>query len=164
MPGIIPRGKVVGGSSAVNAQIFLRGVPEDYDTWSGWGNDKWSYQNLLPYFRKVETDTDFSGDFHGSDGPIIVRRFKPDEWNEDQSAFYKAALAYGFPDCPDHNAPGTTGVGPTPLNNPDGIRWSTAIGYLQQIRDRPNLTIMPDSLVHRVLSVSYTHLTLPTKA
>lgn len=151
MPGIVPRGKVVGGSSAVNAQIFLRGVPEDYDTWSGWGNDRWSYQNLLPYFRMIETDTDFSGDFHGSDGPIIVRRFKPDDWNEDQLAFYKAALAHGFPDCPDHNAPATTGVGPTPLNNPDGIRWSTAIGYLQQIRDRPNLTIMPDSLVHRVL-------------
>ena len=58
LPGIIPRGKVVGGSSAVNAQIFLRGVPEDYDMWAEWGNDRWSYQQLLPYFRIIETDTD----------------------------------------------------------------------------------------------------------
>ena len=151
MPGIVPRGKVVGGSSAVNAQIFLRGVPEDYDTWASWGNDKWSFEELMPYFRMIETDTDFTGDFHGSDGPIIIRRFKPDQWNDDQRGFYEAALARGFADCPDHNAPDTTGVGPTPLNNPGRIRWSTAIGYLRSVRDRPNLTIMPKCLVHRVL-------------
>ena len=151
VPGIVPRGKVVGGSSAVNAQIFLRGVPEDYDTWASWGNDKWSFQELMPYFRMIETDTDFSGDFHGSEGPIIVRRFKPDQWNPDQQAFYESALARGFPDCPDHNAPDTTGVGPTPLNNPGRIRWSTAIGYLRGIRGRANLTILPKTLVHRVL-------------
>ena len=107
MPGIVPRGKVVGGSSAVNAQIFLRGVPEDYDTWASWGNDKWSFEELMPYFRMIETDTDFTGDFHGSDGPIIIRRFKPDQWNDDQRGFYEAALARGFADCPDHNAPDT---------------------------------------------------------
>ena len=152
MPGIVPRGKVVGGSSAVNAQIFLRGVPEDYDTWASWGNDRWSFQELLPYFRMVETDTDFSGDFHGLGGPIIVRRFKSKQWNPDQRAFYDAARHCDrFPDCPDHNAPGTTGVGPTPLNNPGGIRWSTAIGYLRPVRDRPNLTIAPRCLVHKVL-------------
>ena len=150
-PGIIPRGKVVGGSSAVNGQIFLRGVPEDYDNWASWGNGKWSFQELMPFFRMVETDTDFTGDFHGSDGPIIVRRFKPNEWNPDQRAFYEAARANGFPECPDHNAPGSTGVGPTPLNNPNRVRWSTAIGYLSIARDRPNLTIQPDCVVHRVL-------------
>ena len=150
MPGLVPRGKVVGGSSAVNAQIFLRGVAEDYDTWASWGNDRWGFEELMPYFRMIETDTDFAGDFHGSDGPIIVRRFKPDEWNPDQRAFYEAALAFGFPDCPDHNAPDSTGVGPTPLNNPGRVRWSTAIGYLSMARDRPNLTILPECLVHKV--------------
>ena len=151
MPGLVPRGRVVGGSSAVNAQIFLRGVPEDYDTWASWGNDRWSFEELMPYFRMIETDTDFSGDFHGSDGPIIVRRFKSDQWNPPSRAFYDAALANGFPECPDHNAPDTTGVGPTPLNNPGRVRWSTAIGYLSDARDRPNLTIQPDCLVHKVL-------------
>ena len=150
-PGLVPRGRVVGGSSAVNGQIYLRGVPEDYDAWAEWGNDRWSFQELMPYFRMIETDTDFGGDFHGSDGPIIVRRWKPDEWLPGQRAFYRAALASGFPDCPDHNAPGSTGVGPTPLNNPDRIRWSTAIGYLSEARERPNLTILPECLVHRIL-------------
>ena len=75
-------------------------------------NDRWSFQELMPYFRMIETDTDFSGDFHGSDGPIIVRRWKPEDWNPAQQAFYEAARANGFPDCPDHNAPGSTGSGP----------------------------------------------------
>ena len=150
-PGLVPRGKVVGGSSAVNAAIFLRGVPEDYDGWASSGNSAWSFQQLLPYFRKCETDTDFRGDFHGTDGPIIVRRFKPHEWNEDQRAFYEAALKAGFPDCPDHNAPGTTGVGPTPMNNPEGVRWSTSIGYLTQARHRLNLTLKAQCLVRKVL-------------
>ena len=151
MPGLVPRGRVVGGSSAINGQIFLRGVPDDYDNWATWGNDKWSFEELMPYFRMVETDTDYAGDFHGSEGPIVVRRFKPDEWNPDQRAFYEAARANGFPECPDHNAPDSTGVGPTPLNNPGRVRWSTAIGYLSIARERPNLTIQPEYLVHKVL-------------
>ena len=74
----IPRGKVTGGSSAINGQIFLRGIPEDYDDWAEWGNDEWSFQKLVPYFNKVETDTTYQddpGDFHGSSGPIICHRF-----------------------------------------------------------------------------------------
>ena len=150
-PMLVPRGKVTGGSSAVNAQIFLRGVTDDYDSWAAMGNDEWGFQKLLPYLRRVETDTDFSGDFHGSDGPIPVRRFHEHELNDDQRAFYEAARARGFPDCPDHNEPGSTGVGPTPLNNPGGVRVSTAMAYLGQSRDRPNLTIRPDTLAHRVV-------------
>ena len=150
-PMLVPRGRVTGGSSAVNAQIFLRGVTDDYDTWAAMGNDEWGFQKLLPYFRRIETDTDFSGDFHGSDGPIPVRRFKDDELNADQRAFYEACRERGFPDCPDHNEPGSTGVGPTPLNNPGGVRVSTAIAYLSQSRDRPNLTIRPDALARRVV-------------
>ena len=150
-PMLVPRGRVTGGSSAVNAQIFLRGVPEDYESWASMGNDEWSFPKLLPFFRMVETDTDYHDDFHGTEGPIIARRFKPEEWHPDQMSFYQACRATGFADCPDHNDPDSTGVGPTPLNNPGSIRWSTAIGYLSQARHRVNLTIRPDCLVHRVL-------------
>ena len=148
---LVPRGKVVGGSSAVNAQIFLRGVPDDYDSWAAIGNDKWSFNELLPYFRKLETDTDFRDEFHGSDGPIVARRFKDEDWNEDQRRFYEACRAIGYADCRDFNDPDAEGVGPAPFNNPDGIRWSTAIGYLNPSRHRLNLTIKGDCLVHRVL-------------
>ena len=75
-PMMVPRGKVTGGSSAINGQVFLRGMPEDYDAWASLGNDRWSYEKVLPFFRKLETDMDFSDDFHGTEGPIIARRFK----------------------------------------------------------------------------------------
>ena len=75
-----PRGKVVGGTSAINGQVLLRGVPEDYDGWAAEGNDDWSYLKVLPFFRKLETDMDIRDDFHGTEGPIPVRRFKQSEW------------------------------------------------------------------------------------
>ena len=150
-PMMVPRGRVTGGSSAINGQMFLRGVPEDYDTWASWGNSEWSFDKLLPYFRKLETDTDFSGDFHGTDGPIIVRRFKPDEWLPSQTAFVNACKAAGYSEHPDLNDPDSTGVTPTPYNNPQGIRWSTAIGYLGMSRHRLNLTIRPNCTTHRLL-------------
>ena len=149
---MVPRGKVTGGSSAINGQVFLRGVPEDYDTWASFGNDEWTFQKLLPYFRKIETDTDFgSDDFHNSDGPIVMHRFKRETWLPAQVAFHEAALAAGYPDCPDHNHPDSWGVGPTPLNNPNGIRMSTALGYLDQARHRLNLTIRPNCTVYRIV-------------
>ena len=148
---LVPRGRVTGGSSAVNAQILLRGLPEDYDGWADMGNDEWNYRKLLPYFRRFESDRSFSGDFHGKDGPIPVSRFSRVEMNPDQLAFYDACLAYGFPDCPDHNDPDSTGVGPTPLNSVDGVRWSTALGYLSEARERPNLTIAARTQARRVL-------------
>ncbi len=150
----VPRGRVTGGSSAINGQIFLRGMPEDYDDWASWGNDEWSFQKMLPFFRKIETDTTYQddpGDFHGSDGPIICHRFKRDTWLPPSVAFEKACLAAGFPACEDANAPGSTGVGPLALNNPNGIRWSTAIGYLGPSRHRLNLTIRPNVLVRRIV-------------
>lgn len=149
-PILVPRGKLVGGSSAINAQIFLRGVPEDYDGWAALGNNQWSFSNLLPYFKMIETDVDVQDDFHGTNGPIISRRFKQNEWNSDQSAFYKACISAGFTDCEDHNNPNSTGIGPLPFNNPDGLRWSTAIGYIDPARNRSNLTIRPNCLVHSV--------------
>ena len=142
-PMPIPRGKVVGGSSAITGAIFLRGVPEDYDNWSSWDNDEWSYLKVLPYFRKLETDLDVRDDFHGSDGPIPVRRHQREAWLPLQSAFYQACLAAGFPEDPDMNHPESEGVGPIPMNNPHGIRMSTALTYINASRHRLNLTIRP---------------------
>jgi len=151
VPMMVPRGKVTGGSSAINGQVFLRGVPEDYDSWASMGNNEWGFQQLLPYFRKIESDSDYSGDFHGNDGPILMHRFKQEAWLPAQVAFYNASVAAGYPDCPDHNHPDSEGIGPTPLNNPNGIRISTALGYLDQGRHRLNLTIRPNCLVNRIV-------------
>ena len=150
----IPRGKVTGGSSAINGQVFLRGIPEDYDNWAEWGNDEWNFQKLVPYFNKLETDTTYQedpGDFHGSSGPIICHRFPQEEWREGNRVWFEAWRDGGHPYCEDHNAPGTTGVGPIPLNNPNGIRWSTAIGYMGLSRHRLNLTIRANVTVKRLL-------------
>ena len=150
-PMIVPRGKVTGGSSAVNAQMFLRGIPEDYDDWAERGNDRWGYWQLLPYLRRIETDEDFRGDFHGSDGPIIVSRNPPGTWPPEQEAWVDACSALGFPESPDINHPDSTGVGPTPFNTVDRVRWSTALGYLDPARGRPNLTIQPGFRANRVV-------------
>ena len=148
---LVPRGKVTGGSSAINGQVFLRGVPEDYDSWAEMGNNQWGFQELLPYFRKLENDQNFDDEVHGNDGPIIAHRFQRETWLESQVAFYDACRDAGFPDCADHNHPDSTGVGPTPFNNPDGIRYSTALGHLSQARHRLNLTIQANCLVRRLL-------------
>ena len=150
-PMLVPRGKVTGGSSAINGVVLLRGVPEDYDSWAAAGNDQWSFQKLLPYFRKLESDSDFHDDFHGTEGPIIVHRFKREEWLPAQVAFYNACRALGFPDSPDHNHPDSTGVGASTLNEPNGIRFSAALGYIDPARHRLNLTLRANCMVHRIL-------------
>ena len=147
----VPRGRAMGGSTATNAQIFLRGAPEDYDSWAAAGLDQWSYKNLLSAFRRSENDLDYSGDFHGKGGPISCVRAKPDEWLPMQSAFYDACRATGIVDCPDHNLPDSTGVGPLPFNNIDGVRISTALGYLTDARHRLNLTIRAGASVRRII-------------
>ena len=148
----VPRGRIVGGSSAVNAQIFLRGVPEDFDAWAALGNDQWAFEQVLPYYCKLENDLDFgAADYHGNDGPIGVRRYPEEEWGPDQSAWAEACRQAGFPECPDANQPNSTGVGPYPLNNIDGVRQSTAITYLAAARGRPNLRIMGDCTTRRIL-------------
>lgn len=149
-PMPVPRGKVVGGSSAINGQVFLRGVPEDYDAWAAMGNDEWSFIKVMPYFRKQETDTDIQDDFHGFDGPIPVRRHKRENWLPAQNAFQQACLAAGFPEDPDMNHPDSVGVGPIPMNNPDGIRMSTALTYLNPVRYRLNLTVKANVRVQRL--------------
>jgi len=147
----VPRGKVMGGTSAINGQVFLRGVPEDYDRWASWGNEEWSYINLLPYFRKLETDTDVQDDFHGSDGPVPVVRHKPENWLPLQHAFKASCLDQGYAEIYDHNNPDATGFGPFPMNNPNGVRMSTALSYINPNRHRLNLTIRPNVLVRRIL-------------
>jgi choline dehydrogenase len=76
----VPRGKLTGGSSAVNGQIFLRGIPEDFDAWAALDNPAWSFQRVLPFFKRLERDLDFRTDYHGAQGPIPVRRFSRAEW------------------------------------------------------------------------------------
>ena len=147
----VARGKVVGGTSAINHQIFLRGAPEDYDAWAALGNDGWSFPETLPYFRKSEADADFGGDFHGSDGPIPVRRHPRESWLPLHRAFHQACRDAGFPDDPDMNRPDSGGVGPVPLNNRNGVRVSTALGYVAPIRHRLNLTIKAGALAQRIL-------------
>ena len=147
----MPRGKVTGGSSAINGQAVLRGFPVDFEDWVSWGNDEWAYTKVLPYYRKMETDQDVRGDFHGSDGPLPVRRRPRDSWLHLGIAFREACLAAGFPDDPDLNHPDSKGVGATPRNNLEGIRISTALAYLDPARYRLNLTIRPKALVRRIL-------------
>ncbi len=150
-PAHVARGRVTGGSSAINHQILLRGTPEDFDGWAAAGNDEWSYQKTLPYFRKLESDADIRDDFHGTDGPIPVWRHSRASWLPLQAAFYQACREAGFPNDPDMNHPDATGVGAMPLNNPGGVRMSTAITYLDDCRHRMNLTIRPNVLASRIL-------------
>jgi len=147
----VPRGKVVGGSSAINGQVFLRGLPEDFENWAAMGNDQWEYLKVLPYFRKQETDADIRDDFHGTEGPMPVRRFKQNEWLPFHQAFHDALIDKGFPFDPDMNHPESGGVGPIPMNNPDGVRMSTGLTYINLSRHRLNLTIKANVLVHRIL-------------
>ncbi len=147
----VPRGKVTGGSSAINGQTFIRGAPEDFDTWASWGNTEWSYLKVLPYFRKLETDQDFRDDFHGTDGPMPVRRHPRESWPPLQEAFYQACVAAGFPESPDLHHPDSTGVSPRAENNIDGVRMSTALTYLNLARHRLNLTIRSNAQATRIL-------------
>ena len=146
-----PRGKVVGGTSAINGQVFLRGVPEDYDSWAAEGNDEWEYVKLLPFLRRMETDLDVQDDFHGNDGPMRVRRHKEEAWEPLMFAFRDACVTEGFPEGQDMNNPDSTGVAALPMNNVAGVRLSTALSYINPIRHRLNLTIRPNALTTKIL-------------
>lgn len=140
-PRPVARGKVVGGSSAVNGQVFLRGLPEDFAAWVDAGAAGWTFEEMLPAFRRIEADADFVDRWHGSEGPIPVRRYPRADWLPPQAAFHEAGRAAGFPEFDDANRPDATGVGPLPFNNLDGIRQSVALTHLSRARGRPNLTI-----------------------
>jgi choline dehydrogenase len=149
-PTPLPRGKVMGGTSAVNGQVFLRGLRADFAQWAHGGNDAWAFEQVLPAFRRLETDLDFANVWHGADGPIRVRRYPRSEWRPAQLAFAEACLAAGHLACDDANEPDATGVGPIPFNNVDRIRASTAVTYLAQARARANLTILAECFARRL--------------
>ncbi|MBB4930597.1 choline dehydrogenase [Lipingzhangella halophila] len=146
----LPRGWLVGGSSAVNGTFALRGVAEDYDVWEAAGNPGWGWAEALEGFRRLETDLDF-GDrpWHGAEGPVPVRRYAPDEQSELTRAFLAAAHRVGHAVVSDHNEPGSVGAGPLPVNTHDRLRMSAALTHLEPARTRPNLTVRghePDRL------------------
>ena len=147
-----PRGKVTGGSSAVNTTIALRGMPEDYDGWAAQGNPEWAWEKVLPAFKRLERDLDF-GDrpYHGDSGPISIRRYRWEELTEVHQAWLEAAKQLGYPECPDANDPDGWGAGPHPMNKLGRLRVSTAVGYLAPARVRPNLEIRARTLVRRLL-------------
>lgn len=146
------RGRGMGGSSTVNGLCAIRGVPEDYDGWAARGAEGWSFQDVLPSFIRSEDDHDFGHEpYHGRGGPVPVYREPREGWGGVDLAFCEAALDAGFPFCPDHNAPGATGVCPFAMNIRDGRRVSTNDGYLEPARGRPNLEIRGHRHVDAVL-------------
>jgi choline dehydrogenase len=147
-----PRGKVTGGSSAVNTTIALRGMPEDYDHWASLGNPEWAWERVLPAFCRLERDLDYGHlPYHGDAGPITIRRYRHEELTPVHQAFLEASQRLGYPDCADANDPDSWGAGPHPMNKLGRVRISTAVGYLAPARIRPNLLIRANTLTRRVL-------------
>ena len=155
----IAQGKVIGGSGSINGQVYLRGLPEDFERWESFGNEEWSYTRVLPFFRKAETDLDIQDDFHGSDGPIPIVRRENQPWPDVQKAFHAAAMERGYANNPDLNGPDSAGIGAIPMNNRDGVRMSTAITHLNPVRHRLNLTVKGNVFVRRVLVRRFDRLT-----
>ncbi len=144
-------GKLVGGTSSVNAVLALRGMPQDYEEWAAQCGGKWSWPEVLSVFRALENDPDGASEFHGRQGPVAIRRDRREDLTLLQQAFMRACLARDFPETADHNDPASTGVGVSPKNVSGTTRLSTALAYLQAARRRPNLTILSGVHVHRIL-------------
>ena len=148
-----PRGRVVGGSSAVNTCIALRGQAYDYDEWAERGLPEWTFERCLPAFKRLESDRDFDDDGHGTTGPVPIRRHAPSELVPWQAAFLESCKTLRFPACRDHNGPAPSGYAPHPMNKIDGERMSAARCYLTaEVRQRENLAIRERTLIRRVLS------------
>ncbi|MGE3797029.1 MAG: GMC family oxidoreductase [Thermomicrobiales bacterium] len=147
----LTRARIVGGTSTVNGCLWIRGSAADYDAWAALGNPGWSFDEMLPWFRKAESDP-MGGELHGHHGPVPVSRTPDDHLTELDRGFQTAAERLGVPACSDLN--GTPwqepGVGPPPTNSMDGVRMNAAFTYLRPARDRSNLTVMPDTLIDRV--------------
>ena len=148
----VPRGKLVGGSSAVNACFALRGAAGGYDGWAAAGNDGWSFADVLPAFCATERDLDFGAQpWHGADGPLPVRRYTDDELTPLHRELLDSAARAGHAIVDDHNAPGAVGAGRLPTNCVDGRRISCALAFLGPARPRPNLTVRAQVLIDRVV-------------
>jgi choline dehydrogenase len=146
------RGRGVGGSSAVNGQIAIRGVVEDYDDWASSGCPGWSFEDVLPAFRRLERDLRYGDEpWHGAEGPIPIYRAPVSQWGAVDQALAEATLDLGYPWAPDHNRPGALGVSPYAINSLDGRRVSVNDAYLEPTRGRNNLALFADSLVDRLL-------------
>ncbi len=141
----------MGGSSSINGGFFTRGVQDDFHGWAELGNSEWSWEKVLPFYRRMEDDRDFQNEHHGVNGPIPVARQKPENFSPITEGFIQACEELGFASEPDKNAPGPPGVGPIPFNVASGLRISTAVAYLIPSLARPNLTVRGNALVRRVL-------------
>ena len=144
-----PRGRVLGGSSSINGLMYQRGNPLDFDHWAEMGAKGWSYREVLPYFKRAETFAGGGDEYRGDRGPLRTR------FGELEcplyAAFIEAGAQAGYPRTSDSNGYQQEGFGPQSATVGDGWRWSTSRGYLHPIRDRVNLEVETDALVHRVL-------------
>ena len=150
----VPRGRVVGGTSMINATIAARGAPFDFDRWAAMGNKGWAWVDLLPLFIAIESDVNFGDQpIHGRDGPIVIQRYRPQSWAPVNRAMYGACVELGVREAPDLNAPdGQAGVvGPMPHNRYKEVRLGTLVTYIRSARARPNLTIRAQAHVDRIL-------------
>jgi choline dehydrogenase len=144
-----PRGKTLGGSSSINGMIYLRGVPADFSHWRQMGNVGWGYDDVLPFFRKLESYPEGDALYRGHDGPIEVTDAA---WRNDLTeAFIAAGRELGLPRNDGFNGPVQEGIGYFQLSQKRGLRNSTARGYIKPARKRPNLHIVTNALVERIL-------------
>lgn len=144
-----PRGKVLGGSSSINAMVFMRGQASDYDAWAAAGNAGWAYKDVLPYFRKSERNERGPDAYRGGDGPLRVSDVRT--MHPLGHLFIKAAEAYGIPFNPDFAGAALEGVGPVQATQRRGWRHSAADAYLRPARARPNLEVRTHAHVAQVL-------------
>ncbi len=147
--GYQPRGKVLGGSSSVNAMIYVRGQREDYDHWAAEGNAGWGHADVLPYFRRAEHNERGGDAFHGTGGPLNVMDLRSP--NRYGSHFVEAALQAGYRANSDFNGMAQEGFGSYQVTHKDGERWSAAKAYLRPALARPNLTVVTGAHALRVL-------------
>ncbi len=157
-----PRGKVLGGSSSINAMCYIRGQAEDYDHWQALGNPGWSYQDVLPYFLESEDNDQGQSNYHGSGGPLSVSKLR--HTNKLSHEFIKAGNQLGFPVNPDFNAGRQEGFGFYQVTQRSGRRCSAASAYLDPVKSRNNLTILLRARAQRLLwdgqrirGISYHH-------
>ena len=143
-----PRGKVLGGSSSINGLVYMRGQKEDYDLWRQLGNSGWSFEDVLPYFRRLEDYVNGADDLHGSDGPIAVS--DQTETHPLCDAFIHAGEETGLPRNDDFNGPSQEGIGYFQTTSRNGLRCSTAAGYLKPARGRQNLRVETGAHVTRI--------------
>lgn len=142
-PIFCPRGKTLGGSSSVNGMIYVRGHRSDYDSWADQGNPGWSYEDVLPYFRKAEHNVRGANDYHGADGPLAVS--DSELQYKISKVFVEGAEQAGMPMNDDFNGERYEGFGPYQFTIANGRRCSTAVAYLHPAMNRHNLTVMTEA-------------------